>query len=105
MLTTSTSWLVKNCCDPVAEEEPNKFILGQKEPLIAEWSYIVCSPKHLDTSRTVYDVGDLVGIHDFVSKALKSIQLAVAETTKYGEKYCTPWNGQEAVYRYGYVLN
>jgi hypothetical protein len=72
----------KHCCDPVAEEEPNKFILGQKEPLIAEWSYIICNPKHLDTSGTVYDVGDLVGPHGFVSKTYQKHSMSCGRNNK-----------------------
>jgi hypothetical protein len=29
--------------------------------LIAEWSYISCNPKPLDTPQAVHNVGDLVG--------------------------------------------
>jgi hypothetical protein len=51
-------------CDPLVEDERNKFIWRQKEPLIAEWNYRSCNPKPVDTPRAVHDVGDL-GPRDF----------------------------------------
>jgi hypothetical protein len=39
----------KHCCGPIAEDEQNKFIWRQKEPLIAEWIYKSYNPKPLDT--------------------------------------------------------
>jgi hypothetical protein len=51
------------------EEEHNKFIRGQKEPLIAEWSHTSWNPKPMDAPWTLHDVGDLVGPIDSVGGA------------------------------------
>jgi hypothetical protein len=60
----------KHHFSPLAEEEQNK------EPLIAEWSYISCNPKPLDTPQTVHNVGDLVGPRSVLSDASQKLSVS-----------------------------